>query len=196
MGIPNYDAEGRQLAQRDVCSWFLRTIPTKLGCALTSLCMVATTWLTSVRMAMASSAMVCHFSFFSHPFWYLSYPNFIINHMTLWVAMLVSHLWSTSWVMFPVHLQNFCSGQGCQNWCRRETVGHCCSQGYSCLLDSCQQIFHAVSELRLEPPGTDMDKLVLESLFEVCWGMLYIPDLLLDLWRCLVLAHFLLSYKV
>jgi hypothetical protein len=88
--------------------------------------------------------------------------------MTLWVAMLVSHLWSTSWVMFPVHLQNFCSGQGCQNWCRRETVGHCCSQGYSCLLDSCQQIFHAVSELRLEPPGTDMDKLVLESLFEVC----------------------------
>ncbi len=64
MGVPNYDAEGRQLAQRDVCSWFLRTIPTKLGCALTSLCMVATTWLTSVRMAMASSAMVCHFFFF------------------------------------------------------------------------------------------------------------------------------------
>ncbi len=67
IGVPNYDAEGRQLAQRDVCSWFLRTIPTKLGCALTSLCMVVTTWLTFVRMAMASSAMVCHF-FFSSPF--------------------------------------------------------------------------------------------------------------------------------
>ena len=30
--------------------------------------------------------------------------------------------------------------------------------------------FLAVTELRLEPPGEDVDKLVLESLFEVCFS--------------------------
>lgn len=35
------------------------------------------------------------------------------------------------------------------------------------LLDGCQHISCAVNELRLEPPGEDVDKLVLESLFEV-----------------------------
>lgn len=39
---------------------------------------------------------------------------------------------------------------------------------FCCLLDSCQQISHAVTELRLEHSiGEDADKLVLDSLLEV-----------------------------
>jgi len=72
-----------------------------------------------------------------------------------------------------------------------EAACQCCSQELPwCLFDSWQRISYAVTELRMEPPGEDVDKLVLESLFEVSalgegWLCVVYP-LLISLLRTLI----------